>query len=94
MVNSQSVNPVQPGKSHMRLVFPTVILLIPFTAKNYKFVETIWFLEGAGFRIPVRVCSVLSMKNKILMLMKNYGNWKTTKQLSTPAKNPSVLTLL
>ena len=46
---------------------------------------------SAGLRISVRVCSVLSMKKKIFMLMKNYDNWKTTEQVSSPAKNPSVL---
>ena len=34
---------------------------------------------SAGIRFSVRVSSVLSMKKKILMLMKNYDDWKTTK---------------
>ena len=61
--------------------------------------KTMWFLEGAavryilsaGLRISVKICSVLSMKKKVLMLMKNNVHWKTTKWVSNPTKNSSVL---
>ena len=46
---------------------------------------------SAAFRISVRVCSVLSAKKKILVLMKKYDNLKTTKRASSPTKTRSVL---
>ena len=48
-------------------------------------------IPSAGFKISVRVCSVLGIKKQDLMLMKNYYNWNTTKWLSSPTKNLSVL---
>ena len=54
-----------------------------------------WFLEGAAVRYTKYRIKNLSECFKyaegILMLMKNYDNWKTTKRVSSRAKNLSVL---
>ena len=88
LFTSQSVNHIQPRKSHRRHGLSRwYICWRCLPRKHYQLVEITWLLEGAA--ILVRVCGVSSMKKQMMMLMKNYDNWNDRTRVSSPTKNPS-----